>query len=66
VDGLNGFPEGIEAVLARTEVQLCIVHLVRASWRKPRSIREALANKWGTYPQVSQIWRRKWERITPF
>ena len=31
VDGLRGFPEAIEAVYPRTEVQLCIVHLVRAS-----------------------------------
>src|SRR6476619_179320 len=31
VDGLKGFPEAIEAVYPRTEVQLCIVHLVRAS-----------------------------------
>ena len=28
VDGLKGFPEAIEAVYPRTEVQLCIVHLV--------------------------------------
>jgi len=31
VDGLKGFPEAIESVYPRTEVQLCIVHLVRAS-----------------------------------
>jgi putative transposase len=31
VDGLKGFPEAIAAVYPRTEVQLCIVHLVRAS-----------------------------------
>src|SRR5438067_2878667 len=31
VDGLKGFPEAIEAVYPRTQVQLCIVHLVRAS-----------------------------------
>jgi putative transposase len=31
VDGLKGFPEAIEAVYPRTEVQMCIVHLVRAS-----------------------------------
>src|SRR5678809_1275977 len=31
VDGLKGFPEAIEAVYPRTEVQLCIGHLVRAS-----------------------------------
>src|SRR5512146_3133221 len=31
VDGLKGFPEAIAAVYPRIEVQLCIVHLVRAS-----------------------------------
>src|SRR5216684_2186796 len=31
VDGLKGFPEAIEAIYPHTEVQLCIVHLVRAS-----------------------------------
>src|SRR6202142_3330517 len=31
VDGLKGFPEAIEVVYPRTEVQLCFVHLVRAS-----------------------------------
>lgn len=31
VDGLKGLPEVIEAVFPRTEVQLCIVHLVRQS-----------------------------------
>ena len=31
VDGLKGFPEAIEVVYPHTEVQLCIVHLVRAS-----------------------------------
>jgi len=31
VDGLKGFPEAIEAIYPRAEVQLCIVHLLRAS-----------------------------------
>jgi len=31
VDGLKGFPEAIEAVFPRTQVQLCIVHMVRHS-----------------------------------
>src|SRR5216110_303116 len=31
VDGLKGFPEAIEALYPQTEVQLCIVHLVRAA-----------------------------------
>lgn len=33
VDGLNGFPEAIESVFPQTEVQLCIVHMVRNSVR---------------------------------
>ena len=33
VDGLNGFPEAIEAVFPQTWVQTCIVHLIRASLR---------------------------------
>jgi putative transposase len=31
VDGLTGFPEAIETVFPQTQVQLCIVHLVRNS-----------------------------------
>ena len=31
VDGLRGFPEAIAAVFPRTQVQACIVHLIRAS-----------------------------------
>ena len=31
VDGLKGFPEAIQAVYPRAEVQLCIVHMVRNS-----------------------------------
>ena len=33
VDGLKGFPEALESVYPRTEVQLCIVHMVRNSLR---------------------------------
>ena len=33
VDGLSGFPEAIEAIYPDTEIQLCIVHMVRNSWR---------------------------------
>ena len=29
VDGLTGFPEAIETVFPQTQVQLCLVHLVR-------------------------------------
>ncbi len=33
VDGLKGFPEAIEAVYPKTQIQLCIVHQVRHSLR---------------------------------
>jgi putative transposase len=33
IDGLAGFPEAIRAVYPQTQVQLCIVHLVRAALR---------------------------------
>jgi len=43
VDGLKGFPEAIETVYPKTEVQLCIVHLVRASlnyvgWKQRKEV----------------------------
>ena len=31
VDGLKGFPEAIESVFPQTEIQLCIVHMIRNS-----------------------------------
>jgi putative transposase len=33
VDGLKGFPEAIESVFPEAQVQLCIVHLVRNSFK---------------------------------
>jgi putative transposase len=43
VDGLKGFPEAVEAVFQKTQVQLCIVHLVRhclnyVSWKQRREV----------------------------
>lgn len=33
VDGLTGFPEAIQAIFPKTEVQTCIVHMIRNSLR---------------------------------
>ena len=43
VDGLKGFPQAIESVYPQAEVQLCIVHLVRASlnyvnWKERKQV----------------------------
>jgi len=44
VDGLEGFPDAIEAVFPNTWVQTCIVHLIRASLRfVPEKDRRAVA-----------------------
>lgn len=47
VDGLRGFPEAIEAAFPKTQVQLCVVHLVRhslkyVSWRHRKEVAEDL------------------------
>ena len=47
VDGLKGFPEAIESVFPQTEVQLCIVHLVRHSlnyvgWKQRKEVAREL------------------------
>ena len=49
VDGLKGFPEAIAAVYPRTEVQLCIVHMVRNSlayvnWKERKAVAADLRN----------------------
>jgi putative transposase len=91
VDGLKGFPEAIETVYRKAQVQLCIVHLVRhclnyVSWKQRKQVASALrpiyaaptreaaevaldqfAAQWDkTHPTISQVWRRNWERVTPF
>ena len=43
VDGLKGLPEAIETVFPKTEVQLCIVHLLRQSlnyvgWKERKAV----------------------------
>ena len=49
VDGLKGFPEAIEAVFPRAQVQLCIVHMVRnslrfVSWKQRKEVAADLKN----------------------
>jgi putative transposase len=49
VDGLTGFPEAIAAAFPKTQVQLCIVHMVRnslrfVSWKDRKDIAAGLKN----------------------
>jgi|SRR6185437_14456312 len=91
VDGLKGFPQAIEAVFPQALVQLCIVHLTRASlsyvnWKERKAVvadlkaiyraataeqaeqeLQAFSEKWDSrYPTIAPLWRRNWERVTPF
>ncbi|HWR58143.1 MAG TPA: IS256 family transposase [Thermodesulfovibrionales bacterium] len=75
VDGLKGFPEAIEAVFPKTQVQLCIVHMVRhslryVSWKQRKEVAEDLK---GIYhaPTVEQAetnltaFAAKWDASHP-
>ena len=56
VDGLKGFPEAIEAVYPQTQVQLCMVHLVRhsLSYVSPKD-RKAVATDLKTIYQAATL-----------
>jgi len=49
VDGLKGFPDAIETVFPQTQVQLCLVHMVRnslkyISWKQRKEVADDLKN----------------------
>lgn len=61
VDGLMGFPEAIAAVFPKTQVQLCIVHLVRnslrfVSWKDRKAVAAGLKKIYQsiTVPEAEQ------------
>jgi putative transposase len=75
VDGLKGFPEAIAAVYPRSQVQLCIVHMVRnslryVSWKHQKAVARDL-RKIYTAPTVEAAEREleafaaAWDEVTP-
>lgn len=75
VDGLKGFPEAIEAAFPKTEVQICIVHMIRGSlrfvsWKDRKAV---VADLKGVYQAASEelardnleIFIRKWDGRYP-
>jgi len=49
VDGLKGFPDAINAAFSETQIQLCIVHMVRnsvkyVSWKDYKPVATDLKN----------------------
>ena len=67
VDGLKGFPEAIEAVYPQTDVQLCIVHMVRAalnyvSWKDRKEVAADLRLIYGAATAAeAEGHRRRWK-----
>jgi putative transposase len=61
IDGLKGFPQAIETVFPETRIQLCIVHMVRASlhyvnWKERKRVAADLKAIYraATEPQAAQ------------
>ena len=75
VDGLKGFPEAIESVYPQTQVQLCMVHMVRHSlkyvtWKKRKEVAADLKTIYAaaTAEQAAvnlDEFSRKWDREYP-
>lgn len=75
VDGLKGFPEAIETVYPKTEVQLCIVHMVRHSlnfvgWKQRKEVAADLRKVYTAATEVEAEQRleefaEKWDERFP-
>lgn len=75
VDGLKGFPDAIEAVFQNAEVQLCIVHMIRASlayvnWKQRKEVAGDLkkiyrsATREEAERQLEEF-AEKWDKVYP-
>ena len=75
VDGLKGFPEVIESVYPKAEIQMCIVHMVRASlsyvnWKQRKPVAADLRQIYqaATAQAASQqldAFAQKWDGVCP-
>ncbi|HZL43696.1 MAG TPA: IS256 family transposase [Verrucomicrobiae bacterium] len=75
VDGLKGFPEAMEAVFPATQVQLCLVHMVRHSlnyvgWKERKAVATDLKAIYraATVAEAEQalgVFEQKWDRKYP-
>jgi putative transposase len=75
VDGLKGFPEAMEAVFSATQVQLCLVHMVRHSlsyvgWKERKAVAEDLKAIYRAATEheaerALRAFEQKWDRKYP-
>ncbi|PLX94777.1 MAG: IS256 family transposase [Desulfuromonas sp.] len=75
VDGLKGFPEAIESVFPDTQIQLCLVHMVRhslnyVSWKQRKAVATDLKSIYSA-PTIEQAeiamdaFSAKWDDTHP-
>ena len=78
MDGLKGFPEAIETVYPLTQVQLCIVHMVRnslkyVSWKQRKAVAQDLKQIYASstvdearlaLESFSEIWDKQYPTIS--
>lgn len=78
VDGLKGFPDAIQAVFPQTQIQLCIVHMVRNSvryvpWKDYKAVTADLKKVYQSateeealqaLEQLSQRWDSKYPQMS--
>jgi transposase-like protein len=75
VDGLKGFPEAIENLFPQTQVQLCIVHMVRnslryVSWKERKAIARDLRTIYAAptaeaAEQALEAFAARWDKRFP-
>lgn len=75
VDGIKGFPEALEVVFPRTQVQLCLVHMVRHSlsyvgWKERKELAGDLraiyrATTEAEAERALSAFEQKWDRKYP-
>jgi putative transposase len=75
VDGLKGFPDAIESVYPKTEIQLCIIHMVRnslryVSWKERKAVANDLRNVYSAATaeaaeQALDAFEKKWQSRFP-
>jgi len=75
VDGLKGFPDAIETVYPDTQVQLCIVHMVRnslkyVSWKQRKEMADDLKTIYRASTAEKardnlEVFAQKWDKTHP-
>jgi len=78
IDGLKGFPEAIQATYPKTQVQMCIIHMIRnslkyVSWKDYKTVTTGLKKIYQSVTEeeaaleldrFAEVWDEKYPRIS--